>query len=220
MTEPIHDARTGKIVLAEALTRWFSCEFGSVSPAKFIPVLEESGHITRLDSFVYHTVYELLEKRQKEGKRNVDIDVNLSRMDLMDKNIMDSILNDVKTSELSRGSVSYEITESAYAGISEAGNRFLEEMHAAGAKLLVDDFDILKLDMGFVRNIGLNRKNNNIIISLIEFAHRLDLKVIAEGVETKEQADFLRENGCDYFQGYYFSRPMPQEEFEALLDEQ
>ena len=190
------------------------------SPAKFILVLEESGHITRLDSFVYHTVYELLEKRQKEGKRNVDIDVNLSRMDLMDKNIMDSILNDVKTSELSRGSISYEITESAYAGISEAGNRFLEEMHAAGAKLLVDDFDILKLDMGFVRNIGLNRKNNNIIISLIEFAHRLDLKVIAEGVETKEQADFLRENGCDYFQGYYFSRPMPQEEFEALLDEQ
>ena len=123
-------------------------------------------------------------------------------MDLMDKNIMDSILNDVKTSELPRGSISYEITESVYAGISEAGNRFLEEMHAAGAKLLVDDFDILKL-----------------IISLIEFAHRLDLKVIAEGVETKEQADFLRENGCDYFQGYYFSRPMPQEEFEALLDE-
>mgnify|MGYP002710516143 CR=1 FL=1 len=79
-------------------------------------------------------------------------------MDLMDKNIMDSILNDVKTSELPRGSISYEITESAYAGISEAGNRFLEEMHAAGAKLLVDDFDILKLDMGFVRNIGLNRK--------------------------------------------------------------
>ena len=106
--------------MAEALTRWFSCEFGSVSPSKFIPVLEESGHITRLDSFVYHTVYELLEKRQKEGKRNVDIDVNLSRMDLMDKNIMDSILNDVKTSELPRGSISYEITESAYAGISEA----------------------------------------------------------------------------------------------------
>lgn len=233
--QPIHAARTGKIVLAEALTRWFSCEFGSISPAKFIPVLEESGYITRLDSFVYHTVYELLEKRQKEGKRNVDIDVNLSRMDLMDKNIMDSILNDVKTSELPRGSISYEITESAYAGISQAGNRFLEEMHAAGAKLLVDDFgsgvssfstirdydfDILKLDMGFVRNIGLNRKNNNIIISLIELAHRLDLKVIAEGVETKEQADFLRENGCDYFQGYYFSRPMLQEEFEALLDEQ
>ena len=74
--------------------------------------------------------------------------------------------------------------------------------------------------MGFVQKIGLNRKNNNIIISLIELAHRLDLKVIAEGVETKEQADFLRNYGCDYFQGYYFAKPMSQEEFEALLDKQ
>ena len=74
--------------------------------------------------------------------------------------------------------------------------------------------------MGFVQKIGLNRKNNNIIISLIELAHRLDLKVIAEGVETKEQADFLRNYGCDYFQGFYFAKPMPQEEFEALLDKQ
>ena len=80
--------------------------------------------------------------------------------------------------------------------------------------------DILKLDMGFVQKIGLNRKNNNIIISLIELAHRLDLKVIAEGVETKEQADFLRNYGCDYFQGFYFAKPMPKEEFEALLDKQ
>lgn len=232
--QPIHDAETGKIVLAEALTRWFSCEFGSISPAKFVPILEESGYITKLDSYVYQTVYKFLERRQKEGKRNVDIGVNLSRMDLMDKNIMDKILNDVKTSELPRGSISYELTESAYAGVSENGKRFLQQMHEAGAKLLVDDFgsgvssfstirdydfDILKLDMGFVQKIGLNRKNNNIIISLIELAHRLDLKVIAEGVETKEQADFLKNYGCDYFQGYYFSKPMPQEEFERLLDQ-
>lgn len=233
--QPIHDARTGKIVKAEALARWFSCEFGSISPAKFIPVLEESGHITRLDSFVYHSVYDMLKRRRKEGRRNVDIGVNLSRMDLMDKNIMEMILNDVQTSELPRGSISYELTESAYASVSNAGNQFLSQMHEAGAKLLVDDFgsgvssfstirdydfDILKLDMGFVRKIGLNRKNNNIIISIIELAHRLDLKVIAEGVETKEQADFLKNYGCDYFQGYYFSKPMPLEEFEELVDKQ
>ena len=233
--QPIYDAWTGEIVLAEALTRWFSCEFGSISPAKFIPILEESGYITKLDSYVYQTVYSFLEKRREEGKKTVDVGVNLSRMDLMDKKILDKILGDVKSSELSRGSISYELTESAYAGVSEEGNKFLTEMHAAGAKLLVDDFgsgvssfstirdydfDILKLDMGFVRNIGLNRKNNNIIISLIELAHRLDLKVIAEGVETKEQADFLKNYGCDYFQGYYFAKPMPQAEFEALLDKQ
>lgn len=231
--QPIYDAWTGEIALAEALTRWFSREFGSISPAKFIPILEESGYITKLDYHVYQTVRKLIEKRQKEGKRNVDIGVNLSRMDLMDKNIMDTILNDAKSEEFPLGSISYELTESAYAGISEDGNKFLTQMHAEGTKLLVDDFgsgvssfstirdydfDILKLDMGFVQKIGLNRKNNNIIISLIELAHRLDLKVIAEGVETKEQADFLRNYGCDYFQGFYFSKPLPQEEFEALLD--
>ena len=148
---------------------------------------------------------------------------------------MDTILGDVKNSDLPSGSISYELTESAYAGVSEDGNSFLTKMHEEGSKLLVDDFgsgvssfstirdfdfDILKLDMGFVQKIGLNRKNNNIIISLIELAHRLDLKVIAEGVETKEQVDFLRNYGCDYFQGYYFAKPMPQEEFEALLDKQ
>ena len=153
----------------------------------------------------------------------------------MDKHIMDTILGDVKNSDLPSGSISYELTESAYAGVSEDGNSFLTKMHEEGTKLLVDDFgsgvssfstirdfdfDILKLDMGFVQKIGLNRKNNNIIISLIELAHRLDLKVIAEGVETKEQADFLRNYGCDYFQGFYFAKPMPQEEFEALLDKQ
>ena len=231
--QPIYDAWTGEIALAEALTRWFSREFGSISPAKFIPILEESGYITKLDYHVYQTVRKLIEKRQKEGKRNVDIGVNLSRMDLMDKNIMDTILNDAKSEAFPLGSISYELTESAYAGISEDGNKFLTQMHAEGTKLLVDDFgsgvssfstirdydfDILKLDMGFVQKIGLNRKNNNIIISLIELAHRLDLKVIAEGVETKEQADFLRNYGCDYFQGFYFSKPLPQEEFEALLD--
>ena len=149
--------------------------------------------------------------------------------------IMDTILEVVKNSDLPSGSISYELTESAYAGVSEDGNSFLTKMHEEGTKLLVDDFgsgvssfstirdfdfDILKLDMGFVQKIGLNRKNNNIIISLIELAHRLDLKVIAEGVETKEQADFLRNYGCDYFQGFYFAKPMPQEEFEALLDKQ
>lgn len=233
--QPIYDAWTGEIALAEALARWFSSEFGSISPAKFIPTLEESGYITKLDYHVYQTVYNLIEKRRKEGKRVVDIGVNLSRMDLMDKHIMDTILEDVKNSDLPSGSISYELTESAYAGVSEDGNSFLTKMHEEGTKLLVDDFgsgvssfstirdfdfDILKLDMGFVQKIGLNRKNNNIIISLIELAHRLDLKVIAEGVETKEQADFLRNYGCDYFQGYYFAKPMPQEEFEALLDKQ
>lgn len=232
--QPIYDAWSGEIVMAEALTRWENCEFGFFSPGKFIPILEESGHITRLDSFVYESVHLLIERRQKAGKKNVGVTVNLSRMDLMDKNIMQAILEDVKTSDLPRGSISYEVTESAYATISDAGSKFLAQMHEAGAKLLVDDFgsgvssfstirdydfDILKLDIGFVQNIGHSKKNNNILISLIELAHRLDLKVIAEGVETKEQVDFLKNYGCDYLQGYYYAKPMPEDAFEKLLDQ-
>ena len=105
--------------------------------AKFIPTLEESGYITKLDYHVYQTVYNLIEKRRKEGKRVVDIGVNLSRMDLMDKHIMDTILEDVKNSDLPSGSISYELTESAYAGVSEDGNSFLTKMHEEGTKLLV-----------------------------------------------------------------------------------
>ena len=82
------------------------------------------------------------------------------------------------------------------------------------------EFDIIKLDMGFVQKIGMDRKSNHILISLIDLAHHLDMKVIAEGVETKEQADFLKNYGCDYLQGFYFSRPVPEEEFEKLLDSQ
>lgn len=82
------------------------------------------------------------------------------------------------------------------------------------------EFDIIKLDMGFVQKIGMDRKSNHILISLIDLAYHLEMKVIAEGVETKEQADFLKNYGCDYLQGFYFSRPVPEEEFEKLLDSQ
>lgn len=81
------------------------------------------------------------------------------------------------------------------------------------------EFDIMKLDMGFVRKLGTDKKNNSILLSLVELAHRLDMKVVAEGVETEEQAEFLRDYGCDYLQGFYFSRPMPEAQFEQLLEQ-
>ena len=163
----------------------------------------------------------------------VKIAMNLSRMDLMDDSIMQLILKDIRDTEENVIQVGYEITESAYATISPTGMDFLKTLHSSGTSILMDDFgsgvssfstireyefDVLKLDMGFTRKIGMNAKNDNIIISVIDLAHRLDMKVIAEGVETREQADFLKENGCDFFQGYYFSRPVPQDQFEALLE--
>lgn len=230
--QPIFDVWTRKIVSAEALVRWISKDDEVVLPKHFIPALEDSGHITKLDTLVNSRVHEFMEKRFHEGKRIVPVTVNLSRMDLMDNNIMDKIRQDVKTSKLPKENFRYEITESAYAEINETGNKFLTELRKYGVKMLVDDFgsglssfstvrdfefDIIKLDMGFVHKIGRSKKNNNILISIIELAHRLGMKVVAEGVETEEQVEFLRDYGCDFIQGFYFSKPLPQEEFERLL---
>ena len=231
--QPIYDAHTEKIVSAEALARWNSAEYGIMLPGKFVPALEESGHITLLDTCVHHKIYDFLRDRKAKGMPTVKIAMNLSRMDLMDDCIMQLILKDIRDTEEDVKQVGYEITESAYATISPAGMDFLKTLHNSGTSILMDDFgsgvssfstireyefDVLKLDMGFTRKIGTNAKNDNIIISVIDLAHRLDMKVIAEGVETREQADFLKENGCDFFQGYYFSRPVPQDQFEALLE--
>lgn len=232
--QPIYDAHTEKIVSAEALARWNSAEHGIMLPGKFVPALEESGHITLLDTCVHHKIYDFLRDRKAKGMPTVKIAMNLSRMDLMDDSIMQLILKDIRDTEEDVKQVGYEITESAYATISPAGMDFLKTLHNSGTSILMDDFgsgvssfstireyefDVLKLDMGFTRRIGTNAKNDNIIISVIDLAHRLDMKVIAEGVETREQADFLKENGCDFFQGYYFSRPVPQDQFEALLEQ-
>ena len=233
--QPIYDAKTGKIASAEALIRWNSPQHGMILPGMFIPPLEDSGHISKLDMFVNRSVHDFIEKRDKAGKLVVPVSVNLSRMDLMDSHMIGNISQEIEDSQLPRTVFRYELTESAYAEIGLNGQKFLSGLREDGVKILVDDFgsglssfstirdydfDILKLDMGFVRKIDSSSKANNIIISIIDLAKRLDMKVIAEGVETKEHADFLRTHGCDYFQGYYFAKPLPQAEFEKLLDAQ
>lgn len=231
--QPVYDAWTHDIVAAEALARWHSKENGMILPGRFVPVLEESGHITKLDTFVHESVRKFQERRFAEKKPMVKLSMNLSRMDLMNPDIMQLIVEHVKTSPVPAYMLSYEVTESAYTVVSRKGMDFLTELRKMGVNLLMDDFgsgvssfstirdydfDVIKLDMGFVQKVGTSRKHNNILIALIDLAHHLDMKVIAEGVETKEQADFLKNYGCDYLQGYYFAKPMPEEEFEKLLD--
>ena len=231
--QPVYDAWTHDIVAAEALARWYSKENGMILPGSFVPVLEESGHITKLDTFVHESVQKFQERRYAEKKPIVKLSMNLSRMDLMNPDIMELILKDVKKSPLPPYMLSYEVTESAYTVVSKKGVDFLTELRKMGVNLLMDDFgsgvssfstirdydfDVIKLDMGFVQKVGTDRKHNNILIALIDLAHHLDMKVIAEGVETKEQVEFLKNYGCDYLQGYYFAKPMPEEEFEKLLD--
>lgn len=223
--QPIYDAKTEKIISAEALVRWHSPTNGVILPGKFIPALEESGHISVLDTYVYQCVQNFIEEECQDLP--IKISVNLSRMDLMNQNIMSLILQGKKDQH-----INYEVTESAYSSLSDNANDFLSTLHQRGNQILVDDFgsgvsslstirdfefDIIKIDMGFVRNIGHSQSNDSILISLIEMIHRLGMKVVAEGVETKEQLDFLRKHDCDYIQGFYFSKPLIKNDFKKLI---
>lgn len=223
--QPIYDAKTEKIISAEALVRWHSPTNGVILPGKFIPALEESGHISVLDTYVYQCVQNFIEEECQDLP--IKISVNLSRMDLMNQNIMSLILQGEKDQH-----INYEVTESAYSSLSDNANDFLSTLHQRGNQILVDDFgsgvsslstirdfefDIIKIDMGFIRNIGHSQSNDSILISLIEMIHRLGMKVVAEGVETKEQLDFLKEHGCDFIQGFYFSKPLIRNDFKKLI---
>lgn len=232
--QPVVDAQTEKIASAEALIRWNNPVKGVMSPALFVPVLEQSGHILQLDMFVAETVKRFLEQRVNANKRIVPISVNLSRVDFTSESGIETILDHIRFMSGNSTGPRVEITESAYTSMAEGRSDILATMQSYGAKILLDDFgtgyssfstirdydfDIIKLDMGFVQKIG-NEKVEHIICAIIQMAHAIGSKVIAEGVETDMQAAFLRENDCDFIQGFYYARPLPEEEFERMLDEE
>ena len=231
--QPVVDAKTGKIASAESLIRWFHPKKGFISPGVFIPALEDSGHISELDLYVLDSVNKFQKKRYQSDKITVPVSINLSWMDFYDETIMNWLEKKCADASMPSGLCRMEITETSYAAIEADRNATLEALREAGILLLLDDFgsgyssfgmlqnynfDIMKIDMSFVRQIETNTKTRSIIRFIIEMAHTMDIKIIAEGAETKEQVEFLRDNGCDYIQGYYFYKPMPEEEFVKLLD--
>lgn len=233
--QPVIDTKTGKIASAEALIRWIHPDKGFISPALFIPALEENGHISELDFYVLKKVWQFISDRCENNKFVVPISVNLSWMDFYDEIMMEKILKEMdRFRENGREHMArFEITETSYAAIRENRSGILESLRIKNAKILLDDFgsgfssfgmlqdydfDILKIDMSFIRKIGENPKTKSIVHSIIGMAHEIGIKTVAEGVETEEQVSFLRQSGCDYIQGYYYSKPLPEEEFVEFLE--
>lgn len=233
--QPVIDTKTGKIASAEALIRWIHLDKGFISPALFIPALEENGHISELDFYVLKKVWQFINDRCENNKFVVPISVNLSWMDFYDEIMMEKILKEIdRFRENGREHMArFEITETSYAAIKENRSGILESLRIKNAKILLDDFgsgfssfgmlqdydfDILKIDMSFIRKIGENPKTKSIVHSIIGMAHEIGIKTVAEGVETEEQVSFLRQSGCDYIQGYYYSKPLPEEEFVEFLE--
>lgn len=231
--QPIVDTYTRKIVSAESLVRWNHHDMGMVPPGLFIPALEQSGKVSRVDMYMAETVFGLLLKNAREGLPIVPISINLSRIDFYDPALLDRIREMLEEKDFPEGAAKIEITESAYANMERHALDFLKSMKEKKVRILLDDygsgmsslstlesyeFDTIKLDIGFIRKIDQSRKAETIIRSTINMAHAFGADVIAEGVETEKQLAFLSDAGCDMIQGYYFYRPMSEEDFIKIMD--
>lgn len=220
--QPVVRTITGAFCGAEALARWNDPEKGLLSPAEFIPVLEETGRITELDLYVLEQICQDYQMVSKRGYRVIPVSFNLSRKDLLHNDIIERIEAIMARYNVPRELVNVEITESAFVEDVERIGPVLKKLHELGYQIWMDDFgsgysslgilkdysfDEIKIDMSFLSKF--DKKARNIIRSVVTMAKRIGVQTLAEGVETKEQYVFLYTIGCEKIQGYYFGRPMP-----------
>ena len=229
--QPKFDVRTERIVGAEALVRWRKADGSVVSPGEFIPLFERDGLIVRLDEYVFRKVCQVQRELLKKYGSVFPISVNLSRNSLHYPGMIERYAGIVKEAQISAQVVPIELTESAGMQTQQIKD-LAQKMVSLGFPLHMDDFGagysslgnlnalpfhVLKLDKSLVDYIG-NYRGNQVLRHIISLAHGLSMEVLAEGVENAEQVRFLREVGCDVIQGYYFSRPLPEEAFLELAD--
>ena len=223
-------ASDGRLVGAEALVRWIHPGRGMISPANFIPVLEKSGLIHRLDLHMWEKAARQLEKWKKEGRENLSISVNISTRDFYLIDIHEAFDALAKKYDFDIKNLKLEITESALMKDVRKIMKNMDELHSLGYDIEIDDFgsgysslgmlkdihaDILKIDMIFLQETENVERSTTILKNVISMSKELGMPVITEGVETKEHVDFLRDAGCDMFQGFYFSKPISVENFES-----
>lgn len=235
--QPKIETDTLKIIGAEALIRWQKPDGHFIFPDEFIPLIERSGQIVELDYFVYREVFKFINRRMHENKPIVPISVNVSRVHMQKMEILSYIKSLYDEYRIPPEMVEFELTESIYIENTNKALKLVEGFHAMGARVSMDDFgsgysslnllsripiDIIKLDRVFLKDEDVEehlKENDRIIIScVVDMAKRLRITSLCEGVETLEQSNYLSEIGCEIQQGYYFSKPITQDEFEAFID--
>lgn len=219
----------GSVVGAEALVRWLHPEKGMISPGEFIPVFEEAGLIHRLDQCIWEQAAKKLQEWKNQGKDNMHISVNISTKDFYYIDLYKVFTELVEKYEISPEKLKLEITESALMQDMDKQLELITRLQKYGFHVEIDDFgsgysslnmlkdlkaDVLKIDMGFLQEIKDHERTKIILGMVVDLAKRLQMTVITEGVETKNQVEYLTEVGCDMFQGFYFARPIAVTEFE------
>ena len=229
--QPIYETGANSIVGAEALVRW-NYNKGQISPGKFIPIFENNGFIVRLDRFVWEEACKVLRAQIDAGLTPVPISVNLSRLNFYSQDLLDFLQELMKKYDLPAKLLKLEITESAYMDNPHQLIAIVRAFKGHGFSVLMDDFgsgysslsmlkdlpvDVLKIDMAFVQEVDKSSRAGAILESIVELGKHLRMEVVVEGVETREQVDFLEKIGCRLIQGYYFSKPLDKESFLGLI---
>ncbi len=220
---------------AEALIRWKHPELGMINPGDFIPLFESNGLIQKLDHYVWNEAAAQIKRWEDEIGLTVPVSVNVSRVDIYDSKLEDRLMGILNANSLTTKDLMLEITESAYADDAKGLTSVVEKLRQKGFKIEMDDFgsgysslnmittlpiDVLKMDMKFIRNMNRDEKSLKLVELVIEIADFLKVPVVAEGVEDKDQLETLKKMGCEIIQGYYFSKPVPPEEFEAFIKDE
>ncbi len=226
--QPKYDALTGKMIGAEALARWFKEDGSLVMPDSYIPQLEQSDAICDLDWYMLKQVCKTLKEQEVQDIPVVKTSVNFSRNHIIDRECIKKLCQIVDSYSLPHRLIEVEITESALGHHIEDVDAFVRAIRKEGFTVAIDDFgsglsslsmvkdvamDTLKIDRSLLSRNCEDEKERIVLESIVNFAHRLKLQTVAEGVETAEQLGFLRTCGCDVIQGYLFAKPLPKEEF-------
>lgn len=229
--QPQYNYMSGRIVGAEALVRWIHPEYGMQSPGDFIPVFEKNGLITRLDLYVFEEICSFISRCRGTDIKTVPISFNVSRYDVISGDFIERIEEIRQKYDIPVTNLRAEITESSMIGGNDHMAKIVHKFQSLGYVVEMDDFgsgysslnvlkdievDIIKLDMAFMRG-NINKRGGIIISSIIRMANWLGTPVIAEGVETPEQAEYLKSIGCIYIQGFLFSKPVPENEYVNIL---
>ena len=232
--QPVVWAENGQLCGCEALARWIDPEVGFLSPGKFIPVLEECRQIHKLDRCIYETVCRKLRESMDAGLPVFPVSLNFSRLDFELMDVVGELERLVEKYRIPREYLHVEITESALSEDTESLKKTMDILHEKGYAIWLDDFgsgyssmnvlkdfdfDLLKIDMVFLKNFEGNQNSRKIIQSILDLAKSLNMKTLTEGVETKEAVDFLHDAGCGRLQGYYYGKPMAYEEVLNGLEE-
>ena len=233
--QPKYNLDTGSIAGAEALCRWIPDDGKAIYPDEFIPVFEENGFIMKLDYYMLNKVCEMIQKRQREGKENVRVSVNQSRVLLNDEQYQDKVAAVLARHGSPGQFIELELTERIFQDdLTEFAN-IMDQIRGLGIKWSIDDFgtgysslnllkelpvDIIKIDKSFLDEAETSETSKIIIRKTVELTQELDKHVLCEGVETESQAEYLREISCDMAQGYLYARPMPMDQFEDMLDKE